>query len=74
MEKKHKNPPGNCCPRVLIMHSIGSCSARSKYHLTIKNLVCTHFYGPVILDVWLPDYNENHTVCRIVAICQFTQH
>ena len=36
MEKKHKNPPGNFCPKVLIMHPIGSCSAGSKYHLSIK--------------------------------------
>ena len=36
MEKKHKNPLGNFCPRVPIMHAIDSCSARSKYHLTIK--------------------------------------
>ena len=26
------------------MQGIDSYSARSKYHLTIKNLVCTHFY------------------------------
>ena len=56
MEKNHKNPPGNLCPGVPIMHPIGSCSARSKYHLTIKkNLVCTHFYGPLTLEVWLND-------------------
>ena len=36
MKKKHKNPPGNFCQRVSIMHPIGSCSASSKYHLTIK--------------------------------------
>ena len=46
MEKKHKKLAGNFCPGVQIMHSNRSCSARSKYHLTIKNLVCTHFYGP----------------------------
>ena len=46
MEKKHKNPSENFCPGVPIMHPIGSCLARSKYHLTIKKLVCMHFYGP----------------------------
>ena len=46
MEKNNKNPPRNFCPRVPIMHGIDSYSARSKYHLTIKNLVSTHFYGP----------------------------
>ena len=35
VEKKHENPPGNFCPRVPIA---------SKYHLTIRNLICTHFY------------------------------
>ena len=45
MEKKHRNPPENFCSGVPIMHPIGSCSARSKYNLTIKNLVCTHFYN-----------------------------
>ena len=28
------------------MQGIDSYLARSKYHLTIKNLACTHFYGP----------------------------
>ena len=46
MEKKLKSPSGNFCPRVPIMHAIGSYSARSKYHLTIKNVFCTHFCGP----------------------------
>ena len=31
-----KSPPGNFRQRVPIMNPIGSCSARSKYHLTIK--------------------------------------
>ena len=58
MEKKHENPPENLCSILPIMHGIDSYSARSKYHLTIKNLVCTHFYGPLILGVWLPDYKS----------------
>ena len=45
MEKKHKNRPKNFCPSVPIMHGIDSYLARSKYYLTIKNIVCTHFYG-----------------------------
>ena len=45
METKNKNPPGRFCSGVTIIHSIGSCPAGSRYHLTI-NLVCTHFYGP----------------------------
>ena len=43
MEKKHKNPPGKFCSRVPIMHGRDSYSARSKYHLTIKN---SHFTVP----------------------------
>ena len=35
-KETHKNPPGNFCPRVPIMHGIDSYSARPKYHLTIK--------------------------------------
>ena len=41
MEKKHKNPFGNFCPGVPIMHLIGACLARSKYHLTIKKNILT---------------------------------
>ena len=29
MEKEHKNPPGNFCLRVPIMHGVDSYSARS---------------------------------------------
>ena len=45
MEKKHKIPPGRFCPRVTTIHAIDSYSARSKYYLTIKKPLCTHFYG-----------------------------
>ena len=45
MEKKHKNPLVNFCPMVPTVHVIDSYSARSKYHVTIENLVCPHFYG-----------------------------
>ena len=55
MEKKHESPPGNYCSMSLIMHGINSYSARCKYHLTLKKLVCKHFYSPLILEVWLPD-------------------
>ena len=41
MEKRHKNRPGNLCPRVPIMHGIDSCSARSRSHLSVGNLMCT---------------------------------
>ena len=40
IEKRHKNRPGNLCSRVPIMHGIDSCSARSRSHLTIGNLMC----------------------------------
>ena len=33
MEKKHKNPFGNFCPGVPIMHLIGACLARSKKNI-----------------------------------------
>ena len=46
MEKKHKNPLGTLCSRVPIMHAIDYYSARSKYHLTIGNLVCTYLRSP----------------------------
>ena len=48
MEKKHEKP---FCSMFPIMHGIDSYSARSKYYLTIKNLVCAHLYGPLISEV-----------------------
>ena len=65
MKKKHKNPPVNFCPRMPIRHAIDCYSARSKYHLFI---VCKHFYGPLILDVWLPDYISLLTVNVLVSV------
>ena len=57
MEKKHKNPPGNVCPRVPIMHGINFYSAGFKYHLTIKKTLYVRILGSLTLEVWLPDYN-----------------
>ena len=47
MEKKHENRRGNFCSMLLIMHGKHSYSAISNYHLTIKKLVCMHFYSPL---------------------------
>ena len=44
MEKKHKNPPGNFCPMLPIMHGIDSYSAGSKYHLTIKKTLYVRIF------------------------------
>ena len=43
--KRNKNPSVNFCPVVPTMQVIDSYLARSKYHVTIENLVCPHFYG-----------------------------
>ena len=50
MEKKHQNFPGKFCSMQLIMHGRNCYPARSKYLLTIKNLVSTHFNGSP--DFW----------------------
>ena len=70
MGRKHKNPPGNFCPRVPIMHSIDSYLARSKYHLTIKNLVCKHFYGPPDFGGLAAEYYcvEEYELCGLPQI------
>ena len=56
MEKKHANPPGNFRSILPMINGTDSYSARSKYHLTIKNLVRTDFDSPLILEIWLSDY------------------
>ena len=55
--KKHKNPPGTFCLRVPIMHAIDSFFGKIQISVNHKrNLVCTHFTIPLILEVRTPDY------------------
>ena len=67
MEKKHESPPGNFCSMIPIMHDIDSYSARSKYHLTIKNPCIYAFLQSPIFGVWLPDDGVHGTFNNISA-------
>ena len=49
--REHETLRGNFCSKLPIMHGVDSYLTRSKYRLTIKNLVCTHFYVPPIFGV-----------------------